>query len=337
MMPRICSVAIVAAALGACTSDTPEPAEQAVPAKEGEAASRTTELGGVKASVSVAPKNLVVGDTITLTLLVEAKPGTTVEMPPYREGIGRFAVNTYVPSERQRPDGATEFKQVYTLRPGTSGTQRIPALRIEFSDANAKPDDETKELLTDELTFEVASVLPEDAATDTPLRPARGKLGAVSVKGAWRTWWPLALGAAIILVGLIAFLSLRKRTRTVARASAYEIAVASLTALAAKGIPEGEAVDGWYVELSGIVRHYLENRYGLRAPELTTEEFLRDARQAADLTREHRTLLSSFLEGCDRVKFAGYSPQEDESRSAFDAARQFVEETKPALQREANA
>ena len=45
---------------------------------------------------------------------------------------------------------------------------------------------------------------------------------------------------------------------------------------------------------------------------LTTEEFLNEAQKSAELTGAHRTLLSTFLEHCDRVKFAQYHPEQAE-------------------------
>ena len=82
---------------------------------------------------------------------------------------------------------------------------------------------------------------------------------------------------------------------------------------------------GW---LSAIVRRYLEQRYEIRAPELTTEEFLQVAIARPELSAEHRGLLRSFLERCDRVKFAGYRPDADESLATLKAARGFVEDTR---------
>src|SRR6185312_15161858 len=79
---------------------------------------------------------------------------------------------------------------------------------------------------------------------------------------------------------------------------------------------------------SAIVRAYLERRYEIRAPELTTEEFLQEAVRARGLTAEHRAQLTAFLERCDRVKFAGYRPDETESLATLDAARAFVEDTR---------
>ena len=76
------------------------------------------------------------------------------------------------------------------------------------------------------------------------------------------------------------------------------------------------------------MRDYLERRYDIRAPELTTEEFLLVASRAAALSDEHRALLSAFLERCDRVKFAGYRPDAEESLASLKAARAFVEDTR---------
>ena len=92
--------------------------------------------------------------------------------------------------------------------------------------------------------------------------------------------------------------------------------------------PAAETADAWFVELSAIVRRYLEQRYDIRAPELTTEEFLLVATARPELTADHRRLLTSFLERCDRVKFAGYRPAAGESMATHEAARGFVEDTR---------
>ena len=47
-----------------------------------------------------------------------------------------------------------------------------------------------------------------------------------------------------------------------------------------------------------------------------------------ELTTDHRALLTQFLERCDRVKFAGYRPDSDESIATLKAARGFVEDTR---------
>ena len=56
------------------------------------------------------------------------------------------------------------------------------------------------------------------------------------------------------------------------------------------------------------------------------------AGRAAGLSTEHRELLSTFLERCDRVKFAGYRPDPTESLATLKAARAFIEDTRLSLE-----
>ena len=112
--------------------------------------------------------------------------------------------------------------------------------------------------------------------------------------------------------------------------SAYEEAIAALArAREARRARAPTTPTRWFVELSSIVRDYLERRYEIRAPELTTEEFLPEAvaREGADAPSTARSS-SQFLERCDRVKFAGYRPDPSESIATLDAARAFVEDTR---------
>ena len=275
-----------------------------------------------------------------LTLVVAAKKGVTVEMPAFGEALGRFAIVDFAPRQEVTDDGVL-LTQRYTLQTPMSGRQRIPRLRVEFLDER-DPDTEprAKELLTDELAFVVASVLPEGEAL-AELRPARAPLE--ELQGPWlhRNWPWLVLGVVVLAglgAGVVAWL---RRAGERARLTAFDRAMARLDRLQRRGLPAADAADAWYVELSDIVRRYIEERFALRAPELTTEEFLLEAGRSADLKRSHRELLSDFLARCDRVKFARYSPEEDESRDALGVAERFLADTRqtesgtPDLVREA--
>ena len=87
-------------------------------------------------------------------------------------------------------------------------------------------------------------------------------------------------------------------------------------------------VDAFYVEVSSVLRVYLEERFGLRAPELTTEEFLLGLESGDQLARGHRAELERFLMQCDLVKFAAVVPGENEHLATFALAEAFVESTR---------
>ena len=103
----------------------------------------------------------------------------------------------------------------------------------------------------------------------------------------------------------------------------------ALTRLHSARLLEAGKHEEYYVRLSSIVRSYLESRFQLRAPEMTTEEFLQAAQRNPLVGASHRSSLSHFLGEADLVKFARYVPARDDAEGAYAAARQFVESTRP--------
>ena len=110
--------------------------------------------------------------------------------------------------------------------------------------------------------------------------------------------------------------------------SAYELARGELDVLLAGPKPVGDAVDEFFVALSGIVRRYVERRFAVRSPELTTERFLDLASTSPDLTDGHRDLLRDFLRQCDLVKFAHYVPSSSAIDEAIALAKRFIDDTR---------
>ena len=84
--------------------------------------------------------------------------------------------------------------------------------------------------------------------------------------------------------------------------------------------------------VSDAVRLYLEERFGLRAPERTTDEFLADLSLSDALTALQKESLKEFLSACDLVKFAKYEPQRPELEALYNSALRLIEETEPQTQ-----
>lgn len=160
------------------------------------------------------------------------------------------------------------------------------------------------------------------------------------IKGLAR--WPAAFPRWIKVLLLIAVLAsaaamalarVLRKPRTILHHAPppppHEVALAALRNLRSKGWIESGNVEAFYVELSGIVRRYIEDRFNLRAPERTTEEFIREAASSRLLTPDHQLLTRDFLEQCDLVKFAKHRPASPEMRAGYAAAEQLVLETMP--------
>jgi len=310
--------------LAAPSSKGPRPAAS----KRPESRVQESKLGPVSVTLRLSPKEPRLGDAIFLTLEATTCAGVELCMPDFGDALGRFDVISFAPSDDELPDGGQRVTQRYELAPPMSGLQSIPSLLVEFFDRRPGQDpSKPRELLTEPVTFEVASLLPEGqlgSAMAAP-RPALPPLPKPTV--AERSWpWlllALALGAALLTAR-----SWRHWRRQRLRVTAYDRALARLEQLAAGGWPQGLELDGWYVELSHLIRSYLEQRFGLRAPELTTEEFIRVAGRSDALAEAQRAQLRDFLKRCDQVKFAGYEPGAGESEELLASARRFLSETR---------
>jgi hypothetical protein len=72
--------------------------------------------------------------------------------------------------------------------------------------------------------------------------------------------------------------------------------------------------EAFYIETANTLRDYIQDRYGVKAPYLTTEEFLV---QAAGNPSIDLPDLSKFLEEADLVKFAKKAPADQEKYIEF--------------------
>ena len=221
--------------------------------------------------------------------------------------------------------------QRYSLVPPHSGSQAIPPLLVEFVDRRPGRDpapegEDAYELLTAVLEFEVGSALADDAPLE--FRSSLGALGPLVTPGRFQWLWVLTavIGlVAAVLAGIRVWTSWRLRMQ---QTSAYDVAKGDLDALIMAPRPNEQQMDIFFVELSGIIRRYLENRFGLRSPELTTEEFLDELAKSPDLVRDHQRLLREFLNRADLVKFAHLVPGPGDVEVSLDSARRFLETTR---------
>jgi hypothetical protein len=296
-----------------------------------DAVEQESRLGPVTAVVRLEPEALVIGDSMTLRIEVLAEEGIEVLMPEFGEALERFGIIDFVPREGLEPDGRTRFSQRYTLQSPRSGEHTLPAILIEFVDRRPGQDPapeglDAYELLTEPIRFDVASVvLDED---DLEMHPP---LGALPPRGGVREnpwFWLAGVLGCLLAVSPFAYRAwARLRSRAAVR-SAFELARSELDALLAGPRPTGDRIDGFFVELSGIMRRYLERRFQLRSPELTTERFLEVVSGSPDLGDAHQLLLRDFLSQSDLVKFAHVIPDAKAINDAVDAVTSFIEETR---------
>lgn len=106
------------------------------------------------------------------------------------------------------------------------------------------------------------------------------------------------------------------------------VAIAALANLRLR-LPRGtDDIAPFVVDVSAVLRAYVEGRFELHAPARTTEEFLAEVALRDDAVAARAATLGAFLTACDLVKFARARPGRDELLALVSTAETFVEETR---------
>jgi len=153
----------------------------------------------------------------------------------------------------------------------------------------------------------------------------------VAIPNGWEwLWWTLAVIAGLaILVALWKWWQHRKANVPVEPPIPAHIRAKQKLEEALALISQPKP---FVIAVSDTARVYLEERFDFRAPERTTEEFLRELGITDLLSLEQKESLGRFLESCDLVKFAKYEPCEQELQELHASAVRLVDETAPQIE-----
>jgi hypothetical protein len=294
------------------------------------------ERGPLSLEVCVKPAAPRVGDVVTVELVFSAPEAYEARLP----GIDAFgALGAAVDADvdpRPGPEGVV-WQRRYTFVPLFSGALEIPALAVAYRRTSPDPvatrPAET-ELVSEPLALTVASAL---TAEDSPTEP-RDITGTLQIpRQPLPLWARILIGLAI--PGVIVLLVLGYRwwrawvMRPLPPIPAEVWALRELEALTRGAWYEPERVRASYYRLTEVVRSYIERKFRVAAPDMTTEEFL------GLLARERHALpydadrLREFLEACDFVKYACVSPRQEDAEAILASARSFIHATSAAADR----
>lgn len=287
---------------------------------------KSYQRGPLTANVRIDKNKITIADTISLELDAVIEPGYEVNMPKIDSVLKNFGIVDWQDlGNRLDVNDNIVSTYRYRLEPFLSGTFAIPALTFEFHDVNEQSS-KVYQLTTDPIDIEVTSLLGEQ----------RSKLAIADIEDTVdmpSKISPLLLvpaAAAVLIIAAIFIYVRRKKNKLIVRVykSAHEIAYARLQALVRQNLVKAGKIKQFYEAISDILRHYIEDRFELRAPERTTEEFLFEIQNTNVLSGAIRKSLKEFLTHCDLVKFARHSPSAEQIQRTFDLAKGFIEQTK---------
>ena len=281
--------------------------------------------GPVVLRVAVSRKELTIAERLDLLVETRAGAGYVTALPRFGDKLEEFGIVDYRSgSPRIDDDGTGVTSRTYELEPFLSGEYVIPPMTISFHEEG---DTTLHHLESDTIRVMVTSILPEDQEG----LEIKEITGPVEIPADYRK--ALLIGAAIILAAAaIVFLLWRrsKRLKEVAARAipAHEKAFALLEILLSENLVEEKRYAEFTARVSDILRTYIEDRFGLKAPERTTEEFLAEAGGGLDVDSEKKSILAQFLVHCDLVKFAALEPTADDVKRTFETCRDFIDATK---------
>ena len=268
---------------------------------------------------SINKKRVFIGDRVRYKIEISSPHTLEIEFPVFKDGkMGDVEIKDSGSMVKKSLFGRRivytkwfDIASYYTMR------RKIPPIEIKYRE-NKKGDWNT--LKTTELSFTVESVLPSGV-----------KLYDIKdIKGLVYFFSPLKLLiwiiTGLIIIWLI-FKLIKKLKKMAPQKKPHEIALEELEAARKQLAASGDAKE-YYVRISDVIRRYIEIMFSLRAPEMTTQEFLLSLGNSPKLAGAHRELLKDFMEACDLVKFAKHTPAGTEIEGVFTTAKKFIEETK---------
>jgi hypothetical protein len=283
--------------------------------------------GPLTAHVRVDKAKITIADTVLLELEASIEPGYEVKMPNVDKILENFGIVDWENlGNKLNENNNVVSRYRYRLEPFLSGKHQLPAFTFEFYDVNS-PEEKKYELTTEPIDIEIASLLGEQRAE---LKIA-GIEGVVEMPAKASYWWIWVLCAAGIIAAVASWFYIRRRqVKELVRIfkPAHEIAYERLRALVKQNLIKSGKIKEFYERISDILRHYIEHRFNLRAPERTTEEFLAELPSANVLSKSDQNQLEEFLIHCDLVKFAKYNPTAEQIQRTFDLVKNFIETTK---------
>ncbi len=319
---------------GYSQAQSPDPARQ-TPKTPSVEIRKDYKRGPLSVRMIVDKNSITIAENVTLTIEADYEDGYEVVLPAFGDKLGEFGILDYGESQPQlTAEGRIRTRKTYRLEPFLSGEYKIAPMEVKLKKKDGAASGVEQEnrglaLQTEEISIEVKSLLGNaqgEPAIDPIVEP-------VDLPGQPWSMAYLLLGAACVMLGGgAAFLWVRRRGRndqgSILPVSAHLIAWRQLHELLAEKLPERGELKTFFARISDVVRTYIENRFGLHAPKLTTEEFLASMNRSAPFAPEHRELLDSFLRHCDLVKFAEHRPTYDEINQTIDSCKAFIEATK---------
>jgi hypothetical protein len=291
------------------------------------------------ASITFERENILVGEQIKMYLKLQIPSGTsnytfpaleTDTLTKHIELIGRSERTDTLQTGKM-----LELQREFTITSFDSGLHAVPPLPFGIE---LKSGEEPTIFFSDSAFLDVSLVAVD---TSQAIMDIKGPWG---IPFQWREYlWILfvVLGILFIAGALLYYYMRRKKglplfpMRTVPALPPHTEAIMALDKIKKEKIWRSGLVKDYYTNLTDTLRIYIERRFEIPAPELTSAETI-DALQSSQMDNNLCLELNHILQIADMVKFAKGNPASTENENCLEKAYTFVLQTAPSEQEEVN-
>ena len=297
-----------------------------------------TDVRAQRVATSLSADSVTVGERFFLSVVVERGMMEEPIFPVFSGDsttLGDLQVIREVSRDSSyggtaRPGTRTD-SLVYEVAAFAVDTAFVPPVLVRFTAAQ----DTFSIASQGSLYLPVISVVPRDATRLQELAPL-----AEFARPLW--FWLMVLAGVLLLAAVLYFFWKKRQERPEPMTSVpappplspYDEAMVRLRELEATDLRVPEAIKGFYVDLSDVLRTYLARRLGTRAKERTTRELVQNLQQYAGpvpLPDEVTTRVRRVLELADFAKFADARPPVEAGQEALRETRTTLDLVETAL------
>lgn len=267
-----------------------------------------------------------IGEQTRFTITVEQPPDMVVNQPVLSDTLSEnIEILSVLPADTTLTgDNRYRITRAYVITSFNPGKHYVKPMPFIFF-----IDGEEREIFSRQLMLEVlAPEIDEEAGIYDIKGPFGIPLGVMEILP-----WVLLIIIVLLLVWYsIKYIKKRKNREPLFKAPVqsdppHVTALRELNRLKSASLWQQGRTKEYHTRLTEILRIYIEERFGVKAMEQTSDEIIRDLRQKKEPDDKLVKSLDNIFSVADLVKFAKASPRGRENEKSLDSAFHFVNET----------
>lgn len=282
----------------------------------------------VVASLSIDTNAILIGKPVTVLVQLSQPKSMSINWPLFTDSMGQLEILQVMPVDTVKieDENIVLRSQTITITSFDSGTFVIPEIVFQYKLPSSE---KLLSAATDPLSIQVFTVPVDTTAEIMDIRPVEDAPFDPMIL----VWIVLIYHAVLVLIGLAVWYIRRKNKSTeVTDQQPAFFLPAHIIALDALADLEGEKLwqkglqKVYFTRLTDILRLYIQHRWMIGAPELTTDEILSNS-FVMTLDKASLEELERVLRLADLVKFAKMQPTSVENEDMMRLSMKFVSDT----------